>query len=174
MYCFSFTDDLDYLYFEMVFQVNEEHVGLVMEALSHRRAEVVDMGPVAGSEGRTRISMTCPSRLVLWSYPSYTICFFTSLLNLWYLSSNWLLLHSRVNFVPLSFILFLRLSIFLCFLIVYSVYWNLLVLFWYTSLRLFLWYSIWYLMLFNWPFLWVLLLVLALFHPPSLWDMLLL
>ena len=51
----------------MVFQVNEEHVGLVMEALSHRRAEVNDMGPVAGSEGRTRLSMTCPSRLVLWS-----------------------------------------------------------------------------------------------------------
>nr|CAN77877.1 hypothetical protein VITISV_004501 [Vitis vinifera] len=47
---------------EVTIEVNEEHVGLVMEALSHRRAEVVDMGPVAGSEGRTRISMTCPSR----------------------------------------------------------------------------------------------------------------
>ncbi|RVX09397.1 GTP-binding protein TypA/BipA-like [Vitis vinifera] len=49
---------------EVTIEVNEEHVGLVMEALSHRRAEVVDMGPVAGSEGRTRISMTCPSSCV--------------------------------------------------------------------------------------------------------------
>lgn len=48
-----------------MFQVKDEHVGLVMEALSHRRAEVLDMGPVAGSVGRTRISMTCPSRLAL-------------------------------------------------------------------------------------------------------------
>jgi len=43
-------------------QVNEEHVGLVMEALSHRRGEVVDMGPVPGTIGRTRMSLTCPSR----------------------------------------------------------------------------------------------------------------
>uniref|UniRef100_A0A803M6K2 Tr-type G domain-containing protein n=1 Tax=Chenopodium quinoa TaxID=63459 RepID=A0A803M6K2_CHEQI len=42
--------------------VNEEHVGLVMEALSHRRGEVVDMGPVPGHAGRTRLSMICPSR----------------------------------------------------------------------------------------------------------------
>lgn len=35
-----------------------------MEALSHRRAEVMDMGPVQGTSGRTRMSMTCPSRLV--------------------------------------------------------------------------------------------------------------
>ena len=49
---------------KILFQINEEHVGLVMEALSHRRAEVVDMGPVPGHEGRTRLSMTCPSRLV--------------------------------------------------------------------------------------------------------------
>lgn len=47
------------------YQVNEEHVGLVMEALSHRKAEVTDMGPVPGSIGRTRMSLTCPSRLVL-------------------------------------------------------------------------------------------------------------
>lgn len=44
-------------------QVNDEHVGLVMEALSHRRAEVTDMGPAPGKvQGRTRISLTCPSR----------------------------------------------------------------------------------------------------------------
>ncbi|KAM7269647.1 hypothetical protein ACFE04_025144 [Oxalis oulophora] len=43
-------------------QVNEEHVGLVMEALSHRRGEVVDMGPVPGDIGRIRLSLTCPSR----------------------------------------------------------------------------------------------------------------
>ncbi|KAJ6850885.1 uncharacterized protein M6B38_262085 [Iris pallida] len=47
---------------EVTVEVNEEHVGLVMEALSHRRAEVVDMGPVPGSIGRTRMSLTCPSR----------------------------------------------------------------------------------------------------------------
>lgn len=37
-----------------------------MEALSHRRAEVVDMGPVPGNDGRTRLSLTCPSR---FDYP---------------------------------------------------------------------------------------------------------
>lgn len=47
---------------EVTIEVNEEHVGLVMEALSHRRAEVVDMGPVPGNFGRTRLSLTCPSR----------------------------------------------------------------------------------------------------------------
>ncbi|KAL9345256.1 hypothetical protein Peur_062931 [Populus x canadensis] len=39
-------------------RVNEEHVGLVMEALSHRRSEVLDMGPVPGHVGRTRLSFT--------------------------------------------------------------------------------------------------------------------
>ncbi|KAI3994880.1 hypothetical protein MKX01_037431 [Papaver californicum] len=43
-------------------KINEEHVGLVIEALSHRRAEVLDMGPVPGHVGRTRMSLTCPSR----------------------------------------------------------------------------------------------------------------
>ncbi|XP_057796262.1 uncharacterized protein LOC131012350 [Salvia miltiorrhiza] len=47
---------------EVTVEVNEEHVGLVMEALSHRRGEVSDMGPVPGSVGRTRICLTCPSR----------------------------------------------------------------------------------------------------------------
>ncbi|XP_020574333.1 uncharacterized protein LOC110020535 [Phalaenopsis equestris] len=47
---------------EVTIEVNEEHVGLVMEALSHRRGEVADMGPVPGNVGRTRMSLTCPSR----------------------------------------------------------------------------------------------------------------
>ncbi|KAJ3695252.1 hypothetical protein LUZ60_000629 [Juncus effusus] len=47
---------------EVTIEVNDEHVGMIMEALSHRRAEVVDMGPVPGTTGRTRLSLTCPSR----------------------------------------------------------------------------------------------------------------
>ncbi|GKV02790.1 hypothetical protein SLEP1_g15179 [Rubroshorea leprosula] len=47
---------------EVTIEVNDEHVGLIMEALSHRRAEVADMGPVPGNVGRTRLSLTCPSR----------------------------------------------------------------------------------------------------------------
>ncbi|XP_012079025.1 50S ribosomal subunit assembly factor BipA [Jatropha curcas] len=47
---------------EVTIEINEEHVGLVMEALSHRRAEVLDMGPVPGHLGRTRLALTCPSR----------------------------------------------------------------------------------------------------------------
>ncbi|KAH7577007.1 hypothetical protein JRO89_XS01G0190400 [Xanthoceras sorbifolium] len=47
---------------EVTIEVNEEHVGLVLEALSHRRAEVMDMGPVAGNDGRSKITLTCPSR----------------------------------------------------------------------------------------------------------------
>ncbi|XP_022632768.1 uncharacterized protein LOC106780634 isoform X3 [Vigna radiata var. radiata] len=46
---------------EVTIEVNDEHVGLVMKALSHRRAEVTDMGPVPGTVGRTRLSLTCPS-----------------------------------------------------------------------------------------------------------------
>lgn len=52
-----------------LFQINEEHVGLVMEALSHRRGEVVDMGSVPGHVGRTRLSLTCPSRLACLLHP---------------------------------------------------------------------------------------------------------
>lgn len=47
---------------EVTIEVNDEHVGFVMEALSHRRAEITDMGPVAGTVGRTRLCLTCPSR----------------------------------------------------------------------------------------------------------------
>ena len=39
---------------EVTIEANDEHVGLVMEALSHRRVEVADMGLVAGNIGRTR------------------------------------------------------------------------------------------------------------------------
>lgn len=35
-----------------------------MEALAHRKGEVVDMGAVPGDVGRIRMSLTCPSRLV--------------------------------------------------------------------------------------------------------------
>ncbi|KAK2380825.1 elongation factor family protein [Trifolium repens] len=47
---------------EVTIEVNDEHVGFVMEALSHRRAEITDMGPVAGAVGRTKLCLTCPSR----------------------------------------------------------------------------------------------------------------
>ncbi|PIM99723.1 Elongation factor-type GTP-binding protein [Handroanthus impetiginosus] len=47
---------------EVTIELNEEHVGLVMEALSHRRGEITDMGPVPGHVGRTRLCLTCPSR----------------------------------------------------------------------------------------------------------------
>ncbi|XP_074302416.1 uncharacterized protein LOC141633970 [Silene latifolia] len=47
---------------EVTVEVDEEHVGMVMEALSHRRGEVCDMGPVPGHVGRTRMLLTCPSR----------------------------------------------------------------------------------------------------------------
>ncbi|KAI4331091.1 hypothetical protein MLD38_029314 [Melastoma candidum] len=47
---------------EVTIEVNDEHVGLIMEALSHRRGEVIDMGPVPGNVGRTKLSLTCPSR----------------------------------------------------------------------------------------------------------------
>lgn len=47
---------------EVTIEVNDEHVGLVMEALSHRRGEVTDMGPVPENFGRTKLCLTCPSR----------------------------------------------------------------------------------------------------------------
>ncbi|GFS34767.1 elongation factor family protein [Actinidia rufa] len=63
---------------EVIIEVNEEHVGLIMEALSHRRAEVTDMGPVPGNVGRTRMCLTCPSRFVIF-YPTYSRYFVRSL-----------------------------------------------------------------------------------------------
>lgn len=73
--------------------MNEEHVGLVLEALSHRRGEINDMGPVPGSVGRTRVCLTCPSRHVPLSlslshiifapvYFDISFCFFLSNLDL--------------------------------------------------------------------------------------------
>ncbi|XP_071907129.1 uncharacterized protein [Coffea arabica] len=47
---------------EVTIEVNEQHVGLVLDALSHRKAEVTDMGPVPGHDDRTKICLTCPSR----------------------------------------------------------------------------------------------------------------
>ncbi|KAG8055412.1 hypothetical protein GUJ93_ZPchr0001g31194 [Zizania palustris] len=47
---------------EVTVEVDEEHVGFVMETLTHRKGEVMDMGPVPGTAGRTRIFLTCPSR----------------------------------------------------------------------------------------------------------------
>lgn len=61
MYKFENREKLEPLE-EVTIEVNEEHVGIVMEALSHRRGEVADMGPVPGHVGRTRLSMICPSR----------------------------------------------------------------------------------------------------------------
>ena len=55
---------MDFLYNCYKFKVNEEHMGMVMEAISHRQAEVTDMAPVAGNFGRTRMTLTCPSRSV--------------------------------------------------------------------------------------------------------------
>lgn len=49
---------------------------MVMEALSHRRGEIVDMGPVPGNAGRTRLSLTCPSRLACLLY--YLVLFILS------------------------------------------------------------------------------------------------
>ncbi|CAM6121657.1 unnamed protein product [Calypogeia fissa] len=47
---------------EVLIEVNDEHAGLVVEALSHRRGELLDMGPCAESLGRTKLTFTCPSR----------------------------------------------------------------------------------------------------------------
>ncbi|KMZ64040.1 hypothetical protein ZOSMA_389G00140 [Zostera marina] len=47
---------------EVTIEVNEEHVGVVMEALSQRKVEVTDMGPVPGSVDKTKMTLTCPSR----------------------------------------------------------------------------------------------------------------
>lgn len=47
---------------EVTIEVDEENVGVVMEALAHRKGEVVDMGAVPGHIGRIRMSLTCPSR----------------------------------------------------------------------------------------------------------------
>ncbi|KAH8960295.1 hypothetical protein BDL97_06G125000 [Sphagnum fallax] len=47
---------------EVIIEVNDDHAGLIIEALSHRRAEFLEMGPCPETVGRTRLSFTCPSR----------------------------------------------------------------------------------------------------------------
>lgn len=47
---------------EVVIQVEEAHVGSVIEALSLRKGEMQDMAPAMGEGGRTRIVFHCPSR----------------------------------------------------------------------------------------------------------------
>ncbi|CAK9867982.1 unnamed protein product [Sphagnum jensenii] len=50
---------------EVVIEVNDDHAGLIIEALSHRRAEFLEMGPCPEAVGRTCLSFTCPSRGLL-------------------------------------------------------------------------------------------------------------
>jgi GTP-binding protein len=50
---------------EVIIEVNDDHAGLIIEALSHRRAEFLEMGPCPEAVGRTRLSFTCPSRSVV-------------------------------------------------------------------------------------------------------------
>lgn len=47
---------------EVVIEVNDEHSGTVIESMSHRRGELLDMAPCSESVGRTRLCFTCPSR----------------------------------------------------------------------------------------------------------------
>uniref|UniRef100_A0A453FIV4 Tr-type G domain-containing protein n=1 Tax=Aegilops tauschii subsp. strangulata TaxID=200361 RepID=A0A453FIV4_AEGTS len=47
---------------EVTVEVDEEHIGFVLETLNNRKGELLDMGPVPGTTGRTRVFMTCPSR----------------------------------------------------------------------------------------------------------------
>ena len=50
---------------ELTAEVGEEHVGAVIEALSLRGAELLDMVPGGGAAARTRMRMSCPSRGLL-------------------------------------------------------------------------------------------------------------
>ena len=43
-------------------EVDEQHVGAVIEALTVRKGELVDMTHGAGEGGRTKLRFTCPSR----------------------------------------------------------------------------------------------------------------
>ncbi|EFJ15282.1 hypothetical protein SELMODRAFT_180460 [Selaginella moellendorffii] len=47
---------------ELRIEVNDEHSGTVIESLTHRRAELLDMSPCPESVGRTTMTFTCPSR----------------------------------------------------------------------------------------------------------------
>lgn len=54
--------------------MDEEHIGFVLETLNNRKGELLDMGPVPGTTGRTRVLMTCPSRSVVVSVLLITSC----------------------------------------------------------------------------------------------------
>ncbi|KAK3242660.1 hypothetical protein CYMTET_47660, partial [Cymbomonas tetramitiformis] len=50
---------------EVVVELEEAHCGAVIEALTLRKAELVEMVPDAGEGGRTRLVFMCPSRGLL-------------------------------------------------------------------------------------------------------------
>eukprot|EP00238_Polyblepharides_amylifera_P002805 CAMPEP_0196580432 /NCGR_PEP_ID=MMETSP1081-20130531/28625_1 /TAXON_ID=36882 /ORGANISM="Pyramimonas amylifera, Strain CCMP720" /LENGTH=657 /DNA_ID=CAMNT_0041900295 /DNA_START=132 /DNA_END=2106 /DNA_ORIENTATION=+ len=47
---------------ELMVQVEEQHVGTVIQALTLRKAELLDMASAAGEGGRTRLVFKCPAR----------------------------------------------------------------------------------------------------------------
>lgn len=47
---------------EVIIEVNDEHSGTVIESMSHRRGDLLDMCPCSESVGRTRLTFACPSR----------------------------------------------------------------------------------------------------------------
>ncbi|KAH8936855.1 hypothetical protein BDL97_17G107200 [Sphagnum fallax] len=50
---------------EVIIEVNDDHAGLIIEALSHRHAAFLEMGPCPEAVGCTRLSFTCPSSSVV-------------------------------------------------------------------------------------------------------------
>ncbi|CAK9265635.1 unnamed protein product [Sphagnum jensenii] len=61
---------------EVIIEVNDDHAGLIIEALSHHRAEFLEMGPCPEAVGLTRLSFTCPSRLRAPSFSQYAFSLF--------------------------------------------------------------------------------------------------
>ena len=51
---------------EVLAEVDEEHVGGVIEALSLRKGELIDMQHGAGEGGKTRLEFRVPSRGLIW------------------------------------------------------------------------------------------------------------
>eukprot|EP00249_Psilotum_nudum_P022715 c28620_g1_i1 orf=1236-2924(-) len=47
---------------EVIIEVNDEDSGTIIEGMSHRRSELLEMTPCTESVGRTRLIFTCPSR----------------------------------------------------------------------------------------------------------------
>jgi len=56
---------------DVTVEVEEAHVGSVIEALSLRGAEVTDMTPGAGEANKSRIQLRCPSRSLLGFRPEF-------------------------------------------------------------------------------------------------------